>query len=955
MEPLKLLAAVLPSSGVYCAAEFTSGKKEHIYVDDLQGLIDAANKFSNEKKDAYFAMSAFKQGGSRTAQNARAVKSLYMDLDLGGEKAYQTKKDAIAAFDKFMLDTGMVELGQPFVVSSGGGFHVYWPLDEDTDIEQWKPVAENFKRLCKQEGFTIDWNCTADAARVLRVPGTFNFKEANPRPVKILVEADRQFTLFELDSFIKSKLKAPAFEPPALSLPGKKPTLPPSAVAVKLFENSNTSFKRIMESGCKQLTHYVENAKDDGMEPLWRGWLSIAQKCSDGEEYTRYLTELHPYTEERMQMKLREIKGPYPCAKFDSDSPGVCDGCPHRGKITNPLALGRETTVTTEEKEISLPVLQEDEEDAPHVQVKRPTPPRGFAYGAKGGIFREKKEKDDEGKDIVMQSMVLPYDLFVVDILNVDGEHQVHMLAMRPEGPVNIVIPQRAVVSNVDTVKSLAEQNIVASFGAGNDKNLFDYVRGCVEEASMNRPPVLVPPSYGWQDNGTFVFNEKIYAAHLPPRAVPMPSLVNLNRNTRPTGRLDNWKAAVNVLVNREMYDILGLMCVGGGASLMKFMQGFRGMTFHVGSTDTGTGKTLALAFAASLWGEPTKFRTSKATSHVAMLQRFGLLRSLPLICDEITDKNRKDFEWFPAFLFDVSDGVGKDRMEGGINRERANLTEWNSLVLMSSNTHVMDFLTGARKHSSEGEIRRVLEHTPSEKITWNPGELDQVQLIQSNYAVFAPRYIQWLVDHEDLARRVTNTIYERIRKEFSFADDERFWRAGCAACLAFAVLCGKEYANIVDLPIDGIKKFFMGMVQRARGDIKSSYRSAEDILNAFTREHYGKFVIVRALDGALHSTFGDNRAIDESTTRSEIMGRIERNITPGYIDYFIEEGLLKTYCASMSFGYADFKKQMEKTFTVKYGQRDMLAKTKGPQMRANVIKIRRKDEPETEDTLPVE
>jgi hypothetical protein len=84
-------------------------------------------------------------------------------------------------------------------------------------------------------------------------------------------------------------------------------------------------------------------------------------------------------------------------------------------------------------------------------------------------------------------------------------------------------------------------------------------------------------------------------------------------------------------------------------------------------------------------------------------------------------------------------------------------------------------------------------------------------------------------------------------------------------------------------------------------------------------------------------------------------MGRIERNITPGYIDYFIEEGLLKTYCASMSFGYADFKKQMEKTFRVKYGQKDMLAKTRGPQMRANVIKIRRRDEADIEDDLPLE
>jgi hypothetical protein len=89
---------------------------------------------------------------------------------------------------------------------------VYWPLDEEVEIAQWKPMAENFKRLCRQENLIIDWNCTADAARVLRIPGTFNYKKDTPRPVRIAVEADRTFSLFTLDSFIKSKLKAPTYE-----------------------------------------------------------------------------------------------------------------------------------------------------------------------------------------------------------------------------------------------------------------------------------------------------------------------------------------------------------------------------------------------------------------------------------------------------------------------------------------------------------------------------------------------------------------------------------------------------------------------------------------------------------------------------------------------------------------------------------------------------------------------
>jgi hypothetical protein len=81
------------------------------------------------------------------------------------------------------------------------------------------------------------------------------------------------------------------------------------------------------------------------------------------------------------------------------------------------------------------------------------------------------------------------------------------------------------------------------------------------------------------------------------------------------------------------------------------------------------------------------------------MQQRLGHLRSLPLITDEITTNNRKDFEWFPAFLFSMSEGRGKERMESGANKERLNLSTWSSTAIMSSNTHVVDYLTGSRKH----------------------------------------------------------------------------------------------------------------------------------------------------------------------------------------------------------------------------------------------------------------
>jgi hypothetical protein len=73
-------------------------------------------------------------------------------------------------------------------------------------------------------------------------------------------------------------------------------------------------------------------------------------------------------------------------------------------------------------------------------------------------------------------------------------------------------------------------------------------------------------------------------------------------------------------------------------------------------------------------------------------------------------------------------------------------------------------------------------------------------------------------------------------------------------------------------------------------------------------------------------------------------MGRVEHGFTPDHIDFFIEEQLLKAYCSSMSFGYADFKRQLAQAFTVSHiGKKDMTARTQGPQMRVSALKISRR------------
>jgi len=976
MNPLDFLAVVLPSpgNGFYCAAELTK-KKEHVYAETLEELQPRVDGWDNKDYDCYFALSTFKEAGKREVANAVAIKALFIDMD-----GYETKKAAGMALAAFLTHTGLANLGTPWVMSSGGGVHAYWPLNAAVPISEWKPVAENLKRLCKQEGLVIDMTVTADAARILRYPGTRNHKKkyGEPRNVKMLSAGDT-FELADIRRMLDIQVKAPVpvVAPTVAPVTGTKPKSKTGKALVTIGTDRTTKFepiwlKSIAGTGCAQLKSYIDNPTEDGLEPLWRGFLSWTKVCEDGTEYAIKLSALHPYDAQRMHDKLRDIKGPYPCTKMDSENPGVCEGCRHWGKVTNPLNMGNTVPLDNTIKKLVLKVHQEPaeydpredseaeelatyaEEIVPVHTVTRPFPPKGFSYGAQGGVYCERVIEDADGTKSKKLVQILPYDLFVVGMLKIENEHLVHMLAMRPDGHVLFTMQSKNVVSKDETVKMLASQNIIASFGQGNDKNLFEYIRGSVEMASLNKA-LEVPKQCGWQRDGSFVYNNRVFTKEGLETVVPMPGLENINRATNSSGTIEEWRKLWDMFIRKKMYGMLA-MCVDSFACpLMRFTE-YEGFVWHISSRESGTGKTLALSTKAGVWGHPIRYRLGKGTSPVAMQQRAGLLNSMPLLIDEITSKGRNDMEWAPAFIFDITEGMGKERMESGANKERINYSTWALSCTLTANLSLTDYMSGVRAHSSNGELNRMLEwKLPEKAITWDDEDKEVLLTIKKNFGVAGEAWVRWLVVNQPTVSTIVNRVHVQLKKEIGFSDEERYWHAGCTTDVAAAILISSKYAGIIDLPVEALIAELKRLVEQARANIKRNTRTVEDVLNMFTREHYGNFVIIRKNDSkSFLSTWGNGDTVDKSSIRSKVLGRVEHELMrPGYVDYFIEEQLLKQHCVSMSFGYPDFCKQLEALWAVTYVKKDMLAKTNGPPMRVNVIHISRKKELD-DDTVPL-
>ena len=149
------------------------------FVQTHEELAQLLLRWSGQGFDTYHACSTFKDGSSRTAKNVHLIKSLWADIDtrIGKPEApYADHLEAAGAVGRFCIDA---RLPPPCMINSGNGVHIYWVLDEPVTLQEWLPMATGLKSACDQHGLMIDPVRTADAASILRTPGTSNYKKAD--------------------------------------------------------------------------------------------------------------------------------------------------------------------------------------------------------------------------------------------------------------------------------------------------------------------------------------------------------------------------------------------------------------------------------------------------------------------------------------------------------------------------------------------------------------------------------------------------------------------------------------------------------------------------------------------------------------------------------------------------------------------------------------------------------
>ena len=186
---------------------FENGPRHQSYHNNIPDAVKAAYLACQQGLDIYFGVNP-RIGQAGGKDNVHYLTSFHAEVDYGqaGHKKkpkYQTYNDALAAIKAF-------EIPPTIVIHSGGGFHCYWTLNTPANVSEiglanLENVNRSIMTKIKADGGTHNIN------RILRVPGTFNFKiPGNPRPVDIVMDSGPTYDIETFKSLMdfQSKPKA---------------------------------------------------------------------------------------------------------------------------------------------------------------------------------------------------------------------------------------------------------------------------------------------------------------------------------------------------------------------------------------------------------------------------------------------------------------------------------------------------------------------------------------------------------------------------------------------------------------------------------------------------------------------------------------------------------------------------------------------------------------------------
>ena len=778
------------TEGCITITTLPGSRNEHIPVQELDRAAEQIMKYGMSA-NTYYGLALRCAGLPETVRGSvdevQTVVCMYADIDVRGpehvkENLPETREEAVGFVNGLAMKPSIL-------VNSGNGIHALWLLDEpfvihnEEERQYIRDVSAGFGIYVIQEGIKKGWKLdnVQDIPRMLRAPGSLNFKSDPPKKCEVLTAEDIRYSVKDFEKF--------------------KPTIEKSVIQV---DHSIVGPAERMQGQCKFIDHCIEDAKTLS-EPEWHTFLSIVAVTENGEEKAHEWSEPYPgYSYEQTQSYYeRAAKMNRPCScRYIHDGLGF--ECPKGGcgvkapivfayyskeeqiekllekELTLDDIFDKKTLLLANYASVKLPVLYTEMRmafkkvkgvnlnyfdkkmknavaetkaetsaeadfagldttpDLEDIDTGELVVPGGWQVDMSG----VKKEEFKEGIPYLKLAFSAPV-LVTRQLTNIDnGEMKLELMFRCNARWKKIIVPRGDVMDKGKLVK-YANQGLPVT--SETSKECVNYLEAFERKNRKTIPLHRSIERMGW------IGNKEFFPYHMESEAVYDGASEESHRILAaivPCGNKEKWLEMAAQL--RTMQAARVMLAASFASVLLQPLQQ-RPFIFHLWA-NSRSGKTAALKAAVSIYGNPNVLLRSYNSTAVGIERTAATVRNIPLALDELQSLSMKA-EYLSRMTYMLGNGIGKMRGDrvGGTQR----MQTWCNTILSTGEQPI------TVESSMDGENTRVMELYASPI-----GDTDFArkvhQTVEENYGFAGQEFVNYLFREFDMGKGV-----EKLRKEY--------------------------------------------------------------------------------------------------------------------------------------------------------------------------------------------
>lgn len=331
-------------------------------------------------------------------------------------------------------------------------------------------------------------------------------------------------------------------------------------------------------------------------------------------------------------------------------------------------------------------------------------------------------------------------------LINIDTNIEKVKLAFYKDKKWQTVIAERNTLASKNKILQLANTGIEVN--ENNAKELITFIAELIAINPETIPCNQAVTHLGWVDDNKFIPYIKDF------RFDGDRSFEGVFKDINSKGDYELWKEKMHEL--RVESETLHFIIAASFASVLIEKIHINPFIVHLWGK-SGTGKTVALMIAMSVWGNPKIGHLVKNlnSTNVGLERLSAFLNNIPFAGDELQAIKNK-YSDFNELIYSLTQGEGKSRgtVDGGI----AEQLKWNCVYITTGEEPI------TLENSKEGVKNRVIEIEENEPIINNGKEI--VNFLFDNYGYAGKEFIKTLPSEEYLNKRHTeifNSLNEKV------------------------------------------------------------------------------------------------------------------------------------------------------------------------------------------------